>query len=123
MNILVLGASGQLGRVVVAKLASQGHRVTAFMRSPDSSASRSNVRLFHGDAIDEGLVFAAAEGQHAVVNTIGGGTIRRNTIESDTTRVVLRALVRTTIRRYIAMSAGMVAPVSFVFDNIVRPLF
>jgi uncharacterized protein YbjT (DUF2867 family) len=123
MNVLVLGANGRLGRVVVAKLAEEGHRVTAFMRHPAASANRPNVKLFYGDATDETSIFAAAKGQDAVVNAIGSGTIRRNTVESDTTRAILRALARTTVKRYIAMSAGMVVPVSFFFDRIVRPLF
>jgi uncharacterized protein YbjT (DUF2867 family) len=123
VNVLVIGANGQLGRAVAAKLAGDGHRVRAFMRHPEVSIIRPNIEAFHGDANDETLVVAASEGQNAVVNAIGSGTIRRNTIESDTTRVVLRALARTPLKRYIAISAGMLAPISFVFDNIIRPLF
>jgi len=122
VNILVLGANGQLGRAVVARLAGDSHRVRAFMRHPDASTGRPNIELFRGDATDETAAVAASRGEDAVVNTIGSGTVRRNTIESDTTRVILRALARTPVKRYIAMSAGMVAPVSFVFDNIIRPL-
>lgn len=123
MNVLVLGANGQLGRAIVAKLASEGHRVRAFMRRTDVEVNWPNVELFRGDATDEISIVEASKGQDAVVNAIGSGTIRRNTIESDTTRVTLRALARTPIKKYIAMSAGMVVPVSFAFDNIVRPLF
>jgi uncharacterized protein YbjT (DUF2867 family) len=123
MNVLLLGANGQLGRAIVAKLTGEGHHLKAFMRHPKVSATHPNVECFQGDATDEMSVVEASMGQDVVVNAIGSGTLRRNTIESDTTRVVLRALARTTVRKYLAMSAGMVAPVSFVFDNIVRPLF
>ena len=58
-----------------------------------------------------------------VVNAIGSGTLGRNTVETDTTRAVLEALSRTGIMRYNAMSSGMVAPVSFVFDRIIKPPF
>jgi len=122
VNILVLGANGQLGRALVVKLAGDGHRVRAFMRHPDTNPGRPNVEPFHGDATDEIAVVAASRRQDAVVNTIGSGTIQKNAIESDATRVILRALARTGVKRYVAMSAGMVAPVSFVFDNIIRPL-
>jgi uncharacterized protein YbjT (DUF2867 family) len=57
-----------------------------------------------------------------LVNTIGPSTIKRNTVETATTRVVLEALARAGAVRYVAMSSAMVAPVSFVFDRIVRPL-
>lgn len=122
MKVLVLGANGQLGSTVVARLARDGHHIRAFMRRPDADVERPKVELFRGDATDEMSVVAAAMGQDAVVNAIGSGTIRRNTIESDTTRVVLRALACTPVQRYIAMSAGMVAPVSFIFDRVIRPL-
>jgi uncharacterized protein YbjT (DUF2867 family) len=122
MNILVLGAGGQLGRVLVSRLATDGHAVRAFVRRQPEKDVDVPAEVFIGDANSEASVRQAAKGQEAVVSAIGSGTLRRNTSESDTTKVTLRALEGFT-GRYIAMSAGMVAPVSFIFDHVIRTLF
>src|SRR5215813_13825816 len=92
MNVLVLGANGQLGRAVFSRLAADGQRVRAFMRRPASVVAPPAIEVFQGDAMQEAAVREAAVGQEAVVDAIGSGTLRYNTIESDTTRVVLGAL-------------------------------
>jgi putative NADH-flavin reductase len=107
-NILVFGAGGRLGRAIVAALLREGFAVTASVRNPSSYGAPAGVKVAVGDAMDDVAVAAALDRQHAVVNAIGAGTLRRNAIESDTTRVILRAIQKTSIRRYIGMSAGMV---------------
>jgi uncharacterized protein YbjT (DUF2867 family) len=121
-RVLVLGAGGQLGQAVETRLAQDGYRVRAFRRRPPSTEPALGVEVVLGDALDRDAVARAAAGQDAVVNAIGSGTLRRNTVESDTTAAVLAALQRTGPRRFIGMSAGIVAGVSFVFDHLIRPL-
>jgi uncharacterized protein YbjT (DUF2867 family) len=124
MRVLVLGANGQLGRVVAEKLVIEGHQVRGFARRIPAGEDRlPHAEYFEGDALNENSILKALSGQDVVVNTIGSGTLRKNTVETDTTRLVLKAMIQTPIKKYIAMSAGMVAPVSFVFDHIIRPLF
>ena len=38
MNVTVFGGTGRIGRHVVGQLLERGHHVTAYVRSPDSSA-------------------------------------------------------------------------------------
>lgn len=121
-RVLVLGAGGQLGQAVETRLAQDGDRVRAFRRRPPATEPAHGVEVVLGDALDRDAIARAAEGQDAVVNAIGSGTLRRNTVESDTTAAVLAVLQRTGPRRYIGMSAGIVADVSFVFDHLIRPL-
>ena len=122
MNVLVLGANGQLGRAVVDRLVRDGHHVSAFVRRPPPAPPDPKVDVVVGDAMSYGAVREAAAGQQAVVNVIGGGTLRANTVESDASKVVLRAVADAGVRRYIGMSAGMVASVGWLFDHVVRPL-
>lgn len=121
-RILVLGAGGQLGRAVVARLAQDGYRVRAFQRHPATMDPGPAVEMVLGDALDGAAVARAAAGQATVINAIGSGTIRRNTVESSTTAAVLAALRHAGPRRYIGISAGMVTSVSFAFDHLIRPL-
>ncbi len=123
MRVLVLGGNGQLGKAVVERLVADNHYVRAFVRHlPEEMNGHSHLEYFQGDAMNEESIIKAAAGYDIVINVIGSGTLRKNTVESDTTRVILRALAQTPVKRYIALSAGMVTPVSFVFDRIIRPL-
>lgn len=122
VRVLVLGAGGQFGRAVVTRLAQDGYLVRAFQRRPPETEPFPAVDVFLGDALDRDAVARAAAGEDAVVNAIGSGTLRRNTVESDTTAAVLAVLQRTGPRRYVGMSAGLVAEISFLFDHLIRPL-
>jgi uncharacterized protein YbjT (DUF2867 family) len=121
-RVVVLGAGGQLGRAVVTHLARAGYRVRAFQRRQPETNAEPGVEVVLGDAMWADALQRAAHDQEAVVNAIGSGTMRWNTVESDTTAVVLDVLRGSGPRRYIGMSAGMVAPVSFIFDHLIRPL-
>lgn len=73
MKILVVGATGATGRLVVDELLGRGHEVTALVRRPGCAAQRVVV----GDVTDPTAVDAAVAGQDAVVVTLG---IRENAL-------------------------------------------
>ena len=64
---------------------------------------------------------AAMEGQHAVVNAIGSGTLFPHDVESRTTAAAVTAAQGAHISRYFAMPARMVVADSAVFRDFVRP--
>lgn len=70
MNILVLGATGRIGRHVVEVATERGHRVTAFARKPDAVREQ-NVDPFPGDALRPVRVAQAVPGHDAVVSALG----------------------------------------------------
>ena len=51
-RVLVLGATGTIGRATVRALARRGHDVVCLTRSPGAAADRANVEFRHGDATD-----------------------------------------------------------------------
>ena len=59
MSILVTGASGHVGRHVVAQLAAAGARVRAMTRNPASAAFPAGVEVVHGDLLKVDTVAAA----------------------------------------------------------------
>jgi uncharacterized protein YbjT (DUF2867 family) len=109
MRVVVLGAAGQLGRDVVRALVAHGHTVRGAVRRPPDPALPSSVETRIADARNENEARAAMSGFDAVVNVIGGGTLRRNDVASSTSAVVVAAAQEVAMKRYIAMSAGMVA--------------
>jgi uncharacterized protein YbjT (DUF2867 family) len=122
MRVVVLGAAGQLGREVVRALVARGHTVRAAVRRPPDPALPSSVETRIADARNKIEVCAAMSGFDAVVNVIGGGTLRRNDVASSTSAVAVSAAQEAGVKRYIAMSAGMVALEWPLFKYVLRPL-
>jgi uncharacterized protein YbjT (DUF2867 family) len=105
MKVIVIGATGSIGRLTVKNLLAEGHSVTAFARRPDRvGIEHSELTLRAGDARDAAAVTAAIRGQDAVVITLGAGASRRNKIRSEGTLAVIRAMQETGVRRLIVQS-------------------
>ena len=75
MNLLVFGATGHTGRLVVREALARGHRVSAFARDPAKlDVVHDAVRIIRGDVADAAAVAHSIEGHDAVVSTLGVGT-------------------------------------------------
>src|SRR5215470_8835358 len=122
VRVVVLGAAGQLGREVVRALAGHGYSVRAVVRRPPDAAFDSPIEVRIADARDKTQISAAISGADVVVNTIGGGTLRKNDVESSTTAIAVAAAQEVPVKRYIAMSAAMVALDWKFFKYVLRPL-
>jgi putative NADH-flavin reductase len=70
VNILVFGAGGATGRLVVEEALAAGHRVTAFVRAASASIP-DRARVIVGDATDMATVRGAMPGHDTVVSTLG----------------------------------------------------
>ncbi len=104
-NVVVIGATGSVGRLVVAELLEAGHRVTAFARNPGRLAlEHPALTRVAGDALDGEAVRRAVAGQDAVVVTLGAGASRRSRVRSAGTLAVIRAMQETGVRRLLVQS-------------------
>ena len=73
MRILVIGAAGRTGRLLVEQAAERGHAVTALARRPVPGDHATVL----GDAADPAVVGPAVAGQDAVVMAVGSSAIVR----------------------------------------------
>lgn len=107
MKVLVLGAGGKTGRVVVQRAVAAGHQVTAFVHHADAYDRPAGTAVKEGDATDAEAVAAAAAGHDAVIDTIGGRTPYRSdtTLEREVIDAVLTAMRRHAVRRLIVTSS------------------
>ena len=72
MNVVVFGATGSTGRLVVEFALSTGHVVTAFVRDPKRMPlTHPNLRIVKGDAMDPGSVASAVQGADAIICALG----------------------------------------------------
>jgi uncharacterized protein YbjT (DUF2867 family) len=101
MNLVVLGATGRTGRLVVEQALAAGHTVTALVRSPEKVTSgNSNLRVVTGQATDTSAVSSALEGADAVISTLGGG----GSVIAESTRAIVSAAAKTGVRRVVVLS-------------------
>ncbi len=105
MNLLVLGATGRTGRLVVEQALAAGHTVTALVRSPGKLTTRnSNLRVVTGEATDASAISRALEGADAVISTLGG----KGSVIADSTQAIVAAAHEAGVRRVVLLSSFFV---------------
>ena len=106
MNILIIGAAGKTGTIVVKRAVAAGHVVTAFVRDAATYSAPENVRVIAGDATDRASVDKAMAGQDAVIDAIGGkAPYRETTLERSVAGAVVAAMKANGTRRIIVISS------------------
>lgn len=126
MKILVLGATGGTGRLIVRDAQMQGHSVVALVRAKARS-DLPGAELIEGDARDEATLTRALNGCEAVVSALGTGIgFRKVDLLTVTTLALVAAMTRTAVHRLVCISALGVGDSrghgGFVFDRMFQPL-
>lgn len=105
MKVLVFGATGGTGRQIVEQALAQGHTVTAFVRTPAKvDLSHPNLTLFQGDVMDAAAVERAMVGQEAVLSALGAPASQNDTVRSDGTLNIIRAMKKSGVDRFVCMT-------------------
>jgi putative NADH-flavin reductase len=129
MKVLILGATGSIGRHLVPQALALGHEVTALARDPSKFDVRlERLRVATGDALDPVAVDVAVSAQDAVIFSLGRSNHRTpTTMFSDATRILIHAMETHGVRRLVCIT-GIGAGDSkghggFLYDNIIFPWF
>jgi putative NADH-flavin reductase len=127
MNVVVFGASGKTGSLVVDKAIAAGHTVSVFVHDA-AHATQPGVRVFTGDAADPVAVRAAIAGQDAVIDTIGGKTPYKDTqLEQVAARNIVDAMHAETAQRLIVVSMMGIGEshdqAPFWYEHLLMPTF
>ena len=103
MNVIIFGATGTVGRHLVAQACAQGHKVTAFGRTAGGLAkSHPNLRTVAGDVLDVEAVATAVRGHDVVVCALGAG--RNGGVRAKGTANIIDGMQRHGIKRLICQS-------------------
>lgn len=127
MKVLVLGATGGTGRLIVrAAVTTKGHSIVALVRSK-ASANLPGVYMIEGDVRNEGTLTRALDGCDSVVSALGTGMgFRKVDLLAVSTRALVTAMTRNGVRRFVCVSALGVGDSrghgGFVFDRLFQPL-
>jgi putative NADH-flavin reductase len=105
MKMLIFGASGRTGRLVVAQAVLRGDDVVAFVRDASKQWYPDAVTLRQGVPDDADAVEAALVGVDVVVSALGPVAEETTTEISDATRTIVQVMERVGPRR-IAIAAN-----------------
>lgn len=106
MRILVLGASGRTGRLVVEQALGHGHEVVALVRRANALAlANARLRVVVGDVTDPAVVAAAVDGCDAVISALGSAGERPVHVYSDGIANTIRAMTARGVRRLVVVSS------------------
>ena len=127
-KILVLGATGGTGRLIVSQALARGYDVSALVRSPEKGSDLKGAKVIVGDARDETALREALKGRDAVVSALGTPTspFREVTLLSTATHALVSAMRIEQVSRLVCIT-GIGAGDSaghggFLFDNLIFPL-
>lgn len=103
MNILIIGATGGTGRELTKQALEQGHRVTAFVRTPSKvTIEHENLTVVEGSVTDYGTVDGAVRGKDAVLSALGHKKwVIKTSLLSKGTQNIITAMEKHGVSRFI----------------------
>jgi putative NADH-flavin reductase len=127
-KILVLGATGGTGRLIVDQAVARGHDVAVLVRSAEKAKDLKGAKIIVGDARDETALRQAVKGRDAVVSALGtpASPFKEVALLSTATRALVNAMEAENVSRLVCIT-GIGAGDSaghggFLFDNVIFPL-
>jgi len=105
VRILVLGAAGRTGRLVVERALGHGHEVTAFIHTNPLAMTHERLTKVTGDVRDFSAVESAMSGQDAVAFALSQGSGDKGVHEAGIANVI-HAMAANDVRRLAAISAA-----------------
>ncbi len=124
MKILLIGATGQTGRILLRKLPLLGHEVVAFARNPkDVAEIDSRIHVVKGDARDAASFGRAVAGVDSVISVFGPRSLKKDDIQESMMRNLEAAMRTAGVRRLINLSAAGVGDSLNEMPGILRYVF
>ena len=120
MNVIVFGATGGIGRLLVAGAFERGHSVTAFVRDARSLEPRDGLRVIEGDLFDPQSVGDAIDGHRAVFSALGSRTLKTDPVLSRAIPLIINGMHFHRVDRIITVgAAGALYP---AFGLLLNPM-
>lgn len=106
MQVVIFGASGATGRQLVAQALTEGHDVTAFVRSASKLETRHDrLRIVEGNASDRASVERAVAGRDTVLSALGVSVpLKRDPVVVEGVRNIVSAMEDTGTSRLVYLS-------------------
>ena len=106
MHVVVFGANGKVGSIVVAKLLENGHRVTAFVYGRNSFRAHPKLTMFQGNVKQASDVQQALKGAEAVISTLGSWGTKTKDILATGMQVIIPAMQSQGVSRIVSLTGS-----------------
>jgi putative NADH-flavin reductase len=107
MKIIIFGASGQTGLLLLTQALERGHTITAFVRNPGKiSQKHTRLNVVKGSISDPVGIANAVRGHDVIINTLGVRYGEKAQICTESTRHILAAMKQYQLRRLIVLSGA-----------------
>jgi putative NADH-flavin reductase len=126
MKVLIIGATGATGKVLMREALEKGYEVTALARNPSAVPSEEPLlRVLKGNALEASSLEAAVAGQDAVLSVLGTRSRGPTTLFSESTHNLISAMIKHGVPRLVCITGVGVGDskghVGFLYDRIIRP--
>jgi len=128
--VLVAGATGGTGRLIVGQLLAEGFRVRAFVRDIESARETlgGSIEYAEGDVRDRATIDAALDGVSAIISSIGAGRSEPGNgpefVDFKGTRNLAEAAAAAELDQIVIVSSSGVTDEDHVlnrmFDNVLK---
>ncbi len=123
MKVLIFGATGKTGRILVTQGLEKGHLLTALVRNPAGlTIKHRHLLLAQGDILNPRDVQKAVKGQEVVISVLGNKTAQAlwkpNTVISEGVRNILAAMEEQKVRRLLFVSSFGVSQKIFLPEKL-----
>jgi putative NADH-flavin reductase len=130
-KILVFGATGGTGRLVVDQALQAGYQVTAVVRNPDAlPLQHPHLTILKGDVLQPATFTNEMKKNDAVVSCLGIPKIQPTTLYSEGMKNIVRAMQESGVNRIICLSSGAISIppessflMTFLLKNVLQRLY
>lgn len=132
MKVLMFGATGSIGRLLVEQVLEPEHMVTAFLRNPAKlDIQHQNLKIVQGDVTDAAAVERAMPGQEAVLAAIGSLPWKDIHARAEGNCHIIQAMEKAGVRRLVSLStlgtedSWKIIPLKYkiLFRTLLRKVF
>lgn len=126
MKILVLGANGRVGSLVVKELSNYSHEVRAFVHGNKNLPNYKNLEIYSGDIYDEESLKTALADVEIVISCLGSWGTKSKNILSQAMKNIIPLMNELDCQRIISLTgseARLLQEKPNFLQRITHPLF
>lgn len=105
MKIILFGATGPTGKLILENLIKENHQVTCFVRNPGKIHIKSDlITVITGSILDAKAIEMALRGQELVISALGSKPTLKDKTMSQAATLIVQAMEKQNVKRIIVIS-------------------
>lgn len=122
MKVVIFGASGRTGKLVVQEALDKGHLVTAYVRRSGAlTVNQPNLKVVTGQLDDTVKIKEAINGADACISVLGGGSLTRTSTQfTDGIDRIVFSMEQKGVNRFIYLSSIGAGASRFFMQPVIR---